>query len=121
METKMTDFLNYSVKELQCSICNELFIQPRIINCGHIICLFCLMEWKKEQKNCPLCRCLITSHCRCPTIDNIIDGIVRRFPESQKEERFKAVSSRDDVSTTPTIPPSLDTGNRYVTALVVRC
>ena len=47
--------------EISCSICLQLFIDPRILPCMHSFCCKCLTEWvKKSEPNpiyiCPLCR-----------------------------------------------------------------
>ena len=53
------------VKELydmtECSICTELFTDPRILPCVHTFCLKCLLNYGKDKQPgddmpCPLCR-----------------------------------------------------------------
>lgn len=36
--------------ELQCSICNELFIETTTLNCMHSYCQFCILQWQKKTK-----------------------------------------------------------------------
>jgi hypothetical protein len=39
-----------------CSICHELFRQPRRLACGHVFCHVCIVEWMDVASTCPLCR-----------------------------------------------------------------
>ena len=44
-------------KFLYCSICDDIFRNPiRLKTCGHTYCIYCILEWCKRNKNCPLCR-----------------------------------------------------------------
>jgi len=45
----------------ECSICTEVFTDPRILPCHHTFCLKCLLHYGQDrqpgdQMNCPLCR-----------------------------------------------------------------
>ena len=45
----------------ECSICTEVFSDPRVLPCIHTFCLQCLQKWSKhkrsgDQTSCPLCR-----------------------------------------------------------------
>ena len=44
-----------------CSTCHELFTEPKLLPCGHLLCRRCLVDWMKTQQEarCPLCRCAI--------------------------------------------------------------
>ena len=47
--------------ELTCSICWEVFKDPRILSCAHSFCFCCLEEWTKTSTDfrnlsCPLCK-----------------------------------------------------------------
>ena len=48
------------LKSLDCPICKERFIEPKIIDCTHVFCLDCLQNYiEKETRNfppCPVCR-----------------------------------------------------------------
>ena len=50
------------VKELtECTICTEVFTDPRVLPCQHTFCLKCLMNYGKDRQPgddmpCPLCR-----------------------------------------------------------------
>jgi len=45
----------------ECSICTEVFIDPRVLPCIHTFCLKCLLNYGKDRQPgddmpCPLCR-----------------------------------------------------------------
>eukprot|EP00029_Vermamoeba_vermiformis_P014190 TRINITY_DN9314_c0_g1_i1.p1 TRINITY_DN9314_c0_g1~~TRINITY_DN9314_c0_g1_i1.p1 ORF type:complete len:587 (-),score=94.39 TRINITY_DN9314_c0_g1_i1:13-1773(-) len=48
-------------EELRCSLCLELFTEPRTLPCGHTYCTMCLQDVYRKSTNsnwlvCPLCR-----------------------------------------------------------------
>ena len=45
----------------ECPVCHELFTDPKLLPCGHLLCRHCLISWlqSKAQEHCPLCRCVI--------------------------------------------------------------
>ncbi|XP_057677490.1 E3 ubiquitin-protein ligase TRIM35-like [Corythoichthys intestinalis] len=47
---------------LQCPTCLDVFKDPVMLSCSHIICRACLQQWKdKGEKSCPVCRTGVTS------------------------------------------------------------
>ena len=51
--------VSHSASNLKCSICLELFSDPRVIPCLHTYCLKCLQDLVSDQKSelsCPQCR-----------------------------------------------------------------
>jgi len=45
----------------ECSICTEVYTDPRVLPCGHTFCLKCMETWSKDKQpgddlSCPLCR-----------------------------------------------------------------
>ena len=45
----------------KCSVCHELFTDPKLLPCGHLLCRHCLIGWlqSKAEAHCPLCHCVI--------------------------------------------------------------
>ncbi|KAK3859828.1 hypothetical protein Pcinc_034084 [Petrolisthes cinctipes] len=80
--------------ELQCSICNELFICAVILNCSHTFCKSCIDQWKKSKRNCPNCRSFITSETRVLVLDNFIEKVVPNLPDDLVKSRAKVVQER---------------------------
>lgn len=80
--------------ELQCPICNELFISAMMLGCGHTFCKYCIGQWKKNKKECPNCRGHITSETRSLVIDNFIDKIVPTLSEELQKRRSEIVAER---------------------------
>ena len=51
--------MEYSI---ECCICYSIITPPSaILNCKHRFCNSCILQWKKEKNDCPLCRDVITS------------------------------------------------------------
>ncbi|PVD22064.1 hypothetical protein C0Q70_17867 [Pomacea canaliculata] len=44
--------------ELECAVCMNGFTTPKILQCGHLLCLGCVISWMDSKPNagCPLCR-----------------------------------------------------------------
>ena len=63
---------------LECPVCHELFRQPRVLPCGHLLCLPCLLSWGQAQQDahCPLCRCSIVD----ASSGEVFEEVVNRFP-----------------------------------------
>jgi len=45
----------------ECSICTEVYTDPRVLPCGHVFCFKCIEAWSNEKRQqrhlaCPLCR-----------------------------------------------------------------
>jgi len=45
----------------ECPICMEVYVDPRVLTCGHTFCLKCIRECSKDKQPkvelaCPLCR-----------------------------------------------------------------
>lgn len=61
-EGEFYEIPNELLKSLDCSICRERFIDPKIIDCNHVFCLHCLQEYIDSQRPyrnfppCPICR-----------------------------------------------------------------
>ena len=55
-ETLQTVHMPIIKENLQCAVCNEVFVEATALTCGHTFCLFCITEWKKRKSSCPVCR-----------------------------------------------------------------
>lgn len=80
--------------ELQCSICNELFVAATILTCNHTFCKFCISEWKKKKKDCPICRKAISAEFRSLLIDNFINKMVENLSDDMKKRRQELIDER---------------------------
>ena len=43
-------------KHLICTICQEVFDDPKRIDCGHTFCSSCILQWASKSTMCPICR-----------------------------------------------------------------
>ena len=64
--------------EIECSFCHQLFTEPKLLPCGHLLCRHCLVDWMKTQQEarCPLCRCAIIEkeQRELQSLEHIADG-----------------------------------------------
>jgi len=60
-------------KDLECSICLEIFKLPIVLLCGHTFCKKCIEFQKKNSSKCPLCRTQISCGYPCYILKNIIE------------------------------------------------
>ena len=64
--------------EEECSVCHEQFTEPKLLQCGHLLCRHCLLSWLKSQAEakCPLCRCAIVEpeERGSKSLEDIADG-----------------------------------------------
>ncbi|XP_013381504.1 E3 ubiquitin-protein ligase RNF8-like [Lingula anatina] len=95
-EDVLTNFADVMETELQCSICNELFIQATSLNCSHSFCAYCIGQWIEKKKECPICRSAITFKNRSIVLDSYIDRMVEHLSEEMKENRKILIESRKE-------------------------
>ena len=90
----LKDFLD---GQLQCSICNEIYVYPTSINCGHSFCEDCIEGWRKKSANttCPICRADVVMLSPNQVLDGFIEKFVDNFfPEDAKKQRAELVKER---------------------------
>lgn len=92
-------FLEKCNDELKCSICDDIFIDPMSLNCGHVYCQYCIESWKREcMKNsefsCPNCRSKVTTTIRSLHLDNLVNSIYRDADEELKKDREELIQNR---------------------------
>jgi hypothetical protein len=59
IETQLErNFVNSTIisRHLICTICQEVFYDPKRITCGHTFCHKCISQWIHRNKSCPSCR-----------------------------------------------------------------
>eukprot|EP01025_Chloroclados_australasicus_P017360 TRINITY_DN18836_c0_g1_i1.p1 TRINITY_DN18836_c0_g1~~TRINITY_DN18836_c0_g1_i1.p1 ORF type:complete len:453 (+),score=43.61 TRINITY_DN18836_c0_g1_i1:188-1546(+) len=65
----------------QCPICQERLSQtgmfPTKLECGHIFCEDCIMEWLERDRTCPMCR----SNIKPPGLKSFGDGQTTILPQ----------------------------------------
>jgi len=84
----MDNFRELAESQLQCAVCNELFVESVSINCGHTFCGFCIEQWKKKKNNCPVCRADITQQADVKVLDEYVDKVYEQFVgEGGKQQR----------------------------------
>lgn len=84
---KIPIFENEVPDYLICTICQEVFIQPKRATCGHTYCSHCIAEWTTKNKSCPICRCKIDPKYLNPDLiaNYVINDLVVRCPNHQCE------------------------------------
>ncbi|XP_041354373.1 E3 ubiquitin-protein ligase RNF8-like [Gigantopelta aegis] len=95
-EDVLSNFAELMETELQCSICNELFVQATSLNCSHAFCALCIANWMKRKKECPICRAPVTSHMRSIVLDSYIDAMSEHLSDEMKEKRKELVQARKE-------------------------
>ena len=90
----------FSESQLQCSICNETYALPSVINCGHTYCDECIEGWKAKNASgspatCPICRGdIILTHPNT-VLEQFIEKFVDNFfPQDAKNLRVEFVKER---------------------------
>ncbi|CAH1646671.1 unnamed protein product [Spodoptera littoralis] len=93
----LTEMGELMESELQCSICNELFVEATTLNCSHTFCKYCISVWKKKKRDCPICRASITSECRSLVLDSFIEKMVQSLSEEMKQKRKDILEGRKEL------------------------
>ncbi|CAH1407425.1 unnamed protein product [Nezara viridula] len=81
-------------REMLCSICNDIIYEATALNCRHTFCRFCLIEWKKKKKECPVCRTKIKTETRPLVIDSFIDKLADTIGGELKTRRLEVKEER---------------------------
>eukprot|EP01095_Lingulamoeba_sp_RSL-Kostka_P000812 TRINITY_DN1108_c4_g1_i1.p1 TRINITY_DN1108_c4_g1~~TRINITY_DN1108_c4_g1_i1.p1 ORF type:complete len:426 (+),score=87.67 TRINITY_DN1108_c4_g1_i1:66-1343(+) len=89
----MDHLISSIVNELHCSLCLEIFEEPRTLDCQHNFCLECLRLLKNKYKqnyiSCPICRTkteLFDMEIEELPISNCINNIVTTLKEHNYNE-----------------------------------
>ncbi|KAF0770644.1 E3 ubiquitin-protein ligase RNF8-like [Aphis craccivora] len=99
-ENKNTNLVNdFNKKRLndedyKCLICLEVFIKPKLLNCSHMFCEWCIDKWLVRNNQCPTCWVKIESAAHCLNMDNFIKRMVEQMPNKAKIEFKKSEKER---------------------------
>ena len=98
-------------ENLKCSICQELFIEPVVIECGHNFCKHCIKEWQKnfieanpykEPCPCPDCRRVFKTVYPNMSLKNYINDLSAVIlDEEEKIKREETIKERLETNKTP--------------------
>jgi hypothetical protein len=80
--------------EFSCCICNEVFIQATVIDCGHTFCGHCISEWVKRKMECPNCRKPVKLQVKHVEMENFITKLHTMFSEEIKTKRVQILDER---------------------------
>ncbi|XP_063361660.1 E3 ubiquitin-protein ligase RNF8-like [Cydia amplana] len=95
--SKSADVEDIIETELQCSICSELFINAMTLGCSHSFCKYCIDKWKKNKRECPICRTVITSECKSIVLDSLIERMMQTS-EDTKQKRQEILNARAELA-----------------------
>ncbi|CAL8090545.1 unnamed protein product [Orchesella dallaii] len=85
--------------ELSCSVCNEIFIEATVIECGHTFCHFCITEWSRKKQECPICRKRFQNRYRHIEVENFILKMFETFTGEFAAKRNASIKDREDQKT----------------------
>lgn len=100
-ESVIQKFKNKFNEELSCTICNEVFISPMSLPCGHVFCKFCLMKWKQSCHSrpfdCPNCRQKVGREKLTPNfcLENLIASWTKELGPDMLAARNKSIKERE--------------------------
>jgi len=84
--------------EFSCIICSHYFIEATTLPCAHTFCSFCLWEWLKKKKNCPVCRRKMKGKAvRSLVLDSCVEKLVETFSDAEKEARVTEQMKRETI------------------------
>ena len=94
----MKDLKNRLAKHYSCTICQEIFIEPSVANCGHSFCKKCIKKWKRQNGNntkCPLCRKRIRKISPNQAVDGFLEEFISiLFTNEEKDSRNTVIKER---------------------------
>ncbi|KFM71089.1 E3 ubiquitin-protein ligase RNF8-A, partial [Stegodyphus mimosarum] len=83
------------LEDLHCTICTELCIKTVVLNCSHSFCKYCITQWKKKKKQCPICRERITTETHVLALDHFIEKVTDLLNKEELERRKELIESRE--------------------------
>merc|ERR1719510_2923008 len=83
-------------KQLQCAICNEVYVNTVAVKCGYMFCEGCMSTWMETKRSCPLCRTRVTETFLCKAIDSYVSKFVETFASKGYQNSRKALIDQVD-------------------------
>lgn len=80
--------------DLSCAICQDIYINPLILNCSHSFCKFCIYRWLTKNTGCPQCRIEIAFQAESVTLRNVINRMIQKTSSHFQTSRDTAVKQR---------------------------
>ena len=120
------DLKSFIDDQLQCTICNDIYICPSVTNCGHTFCEECIERWLKVKRpatlkpTCPICRTEVVSTSPNQALNVLVEEFVHQFfPEEARKSRANVIEQRIKKKNQPKelLPPGIlgpEPGNRHV-------
>ncbi|KAF5280832.1 hypothetical protein FQR65_LT14939 [Abscondita terminalis] len=92
-------------------ICCDYFIRAITTSCSHSFCYHCIVEWRKNNNNCPICREQIRSMAPSRALDNMVEAL----NVSRVRIGFEGISG-DVFETSPLVSmyPSTSSDTNYI-------
>jgi hypothetical protein len=81
-------------QEFACCVCNEIFVIPTVVDCGHTFCDFCISEWARKKPACPICRKNIRNQTKHVEMDNYICKLYTLLSPEIRMKRDSIVAER---------------------------
>lgn len=72
--------VSVGTSDMECVVCHELFTEPKLLACAHLLCCSCLVTQLETQPEapCPLCRCSIVD--REKQANQTLEDVAASFP-----------------------------------------
>lgn len=80
--------------ELRCAICQDIYINPMILNCSHSFCRFCVRRWLSRKTVCPECRVSVSFQAENLALRNIVNKMVQKSSPQFQSSRTTSVNQR---------------------------
>jgi len=75
---------------LECTICQQLFLEPITTSCGHTFCKTCILRVSDYDNKCPLCRRVILVSPDCTPNVVLMEIIQSHLPEQLIQRKQEA-------------------------------
>lgn len=93
-DNNFRDFQEILENELRCAICQDIYINPLILNCSHSFCKFCVYRWLTKRRGCPQCRMTVSFQAENLALRNLISKMVQKSSPQFQTARADSVKQR---------------------------